>query len=124
MYGVWGRIESDSKYCMIGCRQQSKCRNTKERSIHGRSDSRTPVTGRLAMSCMQYFLNLQIRVFVQKISVFTRVQKQWDTQGMEYPKIPLKLHLKYGAPGFIQVLQYFGNLTYQLRALVFIRKYL
>ena len=76
------------------------------------------------MSCMQYFFNLQIRIFVRKISVFTRVQTQWDTQGMEYPKIPLKLHLKYGAPSFIQVLQYFGNLTYQLRALVFIRKYL
>ena len=68
------------------------------------------------MSCMQYFFNLQIRVFVQKISVFTRVQTQWDTQGMEYPKIPLKLHLKYGAPRDIQVLQKFGDLTHQLRA--------
>ena len=69
------------------------------------------------MSCMQYFFNLQIRVFVQTIvSAFLRVQTQWDTQGMEYPQIPLKLHLKYGAPRNIQVFQYFGNLTHQLRA--------
>ena len=70
------------------------------------------------MSCMQYFFNLQIQVFVQTIvSAFLRVQTQWDTHGMEYPQIPLILHLKYGAPSsFIQVLQYFGNLTHQLRA--------
>ena len=67
------------------------------------------------MSCMQYFFNLQIQVFVQTIvSAFLRVQTQWDTHGMEYPQIPLILHLKYGAPS--SFIQYFGNLTYQLRA--------
>ena len=79
MYGVWGTIESNSKYCMIGCMQQCKCRNTKERSIHGRSDNQTTVLEGISL-CLVCSISSTYKyefLFKDGICIYTRP----DTMG-------------------------------------------